>query len=65
MTRFETARGGEGVEDLGDGGATLPHPPEYPPLPLQGPLGHVSARLQGEGSGKGVRRAAAFLRSLP
>ena len=36
----QTAHGGEGVRDLGDGGALLPHPPE---ITFPSPCGLLSA----------------------
>ena len=55
-------RGGEGVEDMGDGGSFAPPipPQEFHPLPLLDSRGFESQPQQGEGQGVGVREASAF-----
>ena len=56
-------RGGEGVEDMGDGGSFAPPiPQEFPPLPLHDSRGRETQREQGEALG--VREASTFLRLL-
>jgi len=52
--------GGEGVEDMGDGGSfTPPIPHEFPPLPLRDSRAHEGQPKQGEALG--VRETSALL----
>ena len=57
-------RGGEGVEDLGDGGSFAPPiPREFRPLPLPDSRCRESQPQQGEGEGVGVREVSAYFRT--
>ena len=58
-------RGGEGVEDMGDGGSFAPPiPQESPPLPLRDSRGRENQSEQGEGKGVGVPEESAFFSNL-
>ena len=57
--------GGEGVEDMGDGGSGAPpFPQESPPLPLRDSRDRERQPMQGEGDGEGVRDLSACLSNV-